>query len=33
MATQTAGVASELLEEPHVEGRRVSVLQLRDRVE
>jgi uncharacterized protein (DUF433 family) len=33
MATQTAGVAEDLLDEPHVEGRRVSVLQLRDRVE
>jgi uncharacterized protein (DUF433 family) len=33
MAKQTAGVAEELLDEPHVEGRRVSVLQLRDRVE
>jgi len=33
MATQTAGVTEELLNEPHVEGRRVSVLQLRDRVE
>jgi len=33
MATQTAGVAEELLDEPHVEGRRISVLQLRDRVE
>lgn len=33
MATQTAGVAETLLDEPHVEGRRVSVLQLRDRVE
>lgn len=33
MATQTAGVAEELLDEPHVEGRRVSVLQIRDRVE
>jgi len=33
MATQTAGIAEELLDEPHVEGRRMSVLQLRDRVE
>ncbi|WP_299333805.1 DUF433 domain-containing protein [Haloplanus sp.] len=33
MATQTSGVAEELLDEPHVEGRRISVLQLRDRVE
>ena len=33
MATQTAGIAEELLDEPHVKGRRVSVLQLRDRVE
>ena len=33
MVTQTAGVAEKLLDEPHVEGRRVSVLQLRDRVE
>lgn len=33
MATQTAGVAENLLDEPHVAGRRVSVLQLRDRVE
>jgi len=33
MATQTAGVDEELLDEPHVEGRRISVLQLRDRVE
>ena len=33
MATQTAGIAEVLLDEPHVEGRRVSVLQIRDRVE
>lgn len=33
MATQAAGIAEELLDEPHVAGRRVSVLQLRDRVE
>ncbi|ESS10079.1 MAG: hypothetical protein A07HN63_00154 [uncultured archaeon A07HN63] len=33
MAVQTAGVAENLLDEPHVEGRRISVLQLRDRVE
>jgi uncharacterized protein (DUF433 family) len=33
MATQTAGIEEELLDEPHVAGRRVSVLQLRDRVE
>lgn len=33
MATTTAGVEEELLDEPHVAGRRVSVLQLRDRVE
>ena len=30
---QTAGVAENLLDEPHIEGRRISVLQLRDRVE
>ena len=33
MAVQTSGVAENLLDEPHVEGRRISVLQLRDRVE
>ena len=33
MAVQTAGVAENLIDEPHVEGRRISVLQLRDRVE
>jgi uncharacterized protein (DUF433 family) len=33
MATQTAGIEQELLDEPHVAGRRISVLQLRDRVE
>jgi uncharacterized protein (DUF433 family) len=33
MATQNAGIEEELLDEPHVAGRRVSVLQLRDRVE
>jgi len=33
MSVQTAGVAENLLAEPHVEGRRVAVLQLRDRVE
>jgi len=33
MAVQTAGIAENLLDEPHVEGRRISVLQLRDRVE
>ncbi|RJX48482.1 DUF433 domain-containing protein [Halonotius pteroides] len=33
MAIQTSGVAETLLDEPHVEGRRISVLQLRDRVE
>jgi uncharacterized protein (DUF433 family) len=33
MAVQTAGVAENLLDEPHIEGRRISVLQLRDRVE
>jgi uncharacterized protein (DUF433 family) len=33
MAVQTAGVAENLLDEPHVEGRRISVLQLRARVE
>jgi uncharacterized protein (DUF433 family) len=33
MATQTSGIAEDLLDEPHVEGRRISVLQLRDRVE
>jgi uncharacterized protein (DUF433 family) len=33
MAVQTSGVAEDLLDEPHVEGRRISVLQLRDRVE
>jgi len=33
MATQTSGIAEELLDEPHVAGRRVSVLRLRDRVE
>jgi len=33
MAVQTSGVAENLLNEPHVEGRRISVLQLRDRVE
>ena len=33
MAVQTSGVAETLLDEPHVEGRRISALQLRDRVE
>lgn len=33
MAVQTPGVAENLLDEPHVERRRISVLQLRDRVE
>lgn len=33
MAVQTSGVAENLLDVPHVEGRRISVLQLRDRVE
>ena len=33
MAVQTSGVAETLLGEPHVEGRRISALQLRDRVE
>lgn len=33
MATQTAGIEQELLDEPHVAARRVSVLLLRDRVE
>lgn len=33
MAIQAAGIAEKLLDEPHVAGRRVSVLQLRDRVE
>jgi len=33
MATQPAGIEETLLDEPHVEGRRLSVLQLRDRVE
>ena len=33
MAVQASGVAETLLDEPHVEGRRISALQLRDRVE
>lgn len=33
MSKQAPGIAEELLDEPHVEGRRLSVLQLRDTVE
>ena len=33
MVLQTEGVAENLLDGPHVEGRRISVLQLRDRIE
>lgn len=32
MAQQAPRVSEDLLDEPHIDGRRISVLQLRDRV-
>ncbi|QSG16004.1 DUF433 domain-containing protein [Halapricum desulfuricans] len=33
MSTQTARIAKDLLDEPHIEGRRIPVLTIAERVE